>query len=136
MGSKAFYKRQGSIYHDLELYTFIRQNENNRRIPNMLGGEDGDAWQKGFEGSVQHTCKTLMRRIFKNNSSESGQVFNIKNRPFVLNYNGRTFEFPGGVLTTIQMGSFPYNTHLKLLNPEEWFFNVGRVDPNTFGERG
>ncbi len=109
--SVKFQQKLGRVIHDLHLLQSILA------IKNTIASSE--AFAEGYARQSTTLMNNTVRSIFK--KQNGGIAFVVANNSFTIAIaNFGTFNIPGGIVSEIYLGAFPYETHLYIPNVGQW----------------
>lgn len=125
----------GRILHDFSLLNKLNELRESEQIHGIIVEQE---LMDGFARQRDTLYRATVRRVV--GDKNGGQVIHVGNAAFILTVNmGQALPFPhqvtipGGMVTKVYMGAFPYNTNLTILDsinnlyPVQTYMNVGMI---------
>ena len=125
----------GRILHDFSLLTKLNEL---RQMEQTAGVIVEQELMDGFARQRDTLYRSTVRRLV--GDKNGGQVIHVGNAAFTIHIQIPTtlpfptqISIPGGIVTKVYMGGFPYNTNLILLDninamyPVQSYLNVGAI---------
>ena len=125
----------GRILHDFSLLNKLNELRQSEQMHGIIVEQE---LMDGFARQRDTLYRATVRRVV--GDKNGGQIIHVGNAAFMISINiGNSLPFPhqvtipGGMVTKVYMGAFPYNTTLSILDnlnsvyPVQSYLNVGMI---------